>query len=99
MNYTLFSKSALPNVINVMERFNLALDQEIRYFELYADRTQFGKILAHLSQDLAYFTAHLLAWNQEIKTDDEQTQIEDLQYLLEHGKTLVTKAASLLQAA
>lgn len=94
----LFSKAAIPSVIGLMDRFNLALGQQIKSYESTKNGDEFGKILNILSNDLQYFSDNFEAWDQKVKTHEEHAQLESLEQRLDQAKFLVGKAARLVDS-
>lgn len=89
-------KETLPNLIELMERFNCALDQQIAEYKKTHDGEHFGKVLTHLSNDLTFFVESFEIWNQELKAGKERALLETLENQLNEAKDLVTQAARLL---
>ena len=92
----LLSNKARPHLISLMQHFNLALTQEIHFYERHQDTQHFVKILDYLNHDFAYFAQHLNCWQYQSPTAIEQTELNCLEQHLNEARGLITQAALLL---
>jgi len=96
MSKDLLSNKALPHLVSLMQHFNLALTQEIHFYERYQDTKHFAKILNYLNHDFTYFAQHLDFWQYQRPTHAEQEQLHYLEQHLNDARDLITRAALLL---